>query len=111
MSTASRTINSTLSKTINTRTLAPSNTTNVTHTKEAPKTVPAKKIPPYDYKARFLDLLEKHKPIKEELHELKDKYDAVLEQVKQYQETDDKMKQFEDLCQKQQETIESLQVN
>ncbi|KAJ0180589.1 hypothetical protein K1T71_003993 [Dendrolimus kikuchii] len=37
----------------------------------------APKIPPYDYKARFNDLLEKHKVMKSELIDLKDKHVEV----------------------------------
>lgn len=37
----------------------------------------APKIPPYDYKARFNDLLDKHKMMKSDLNDLKEKYVEV----------------------------------
>ncbi|XP_072943758.1 protein claret segregational [Epargyreus clarus] len=51
-----------------------------------PATV-APKIPPYDYKARFNDLLEKHKTIKSELSDLKDKYLEVSDEYEKNKET------------------------
>lgn len=41
------------------------------------KTTIAPKIPPYDYKARFQDLLEKHKVVKNDFNDLKDKHGEV----------------------------------
>lgn len=49
------------------------------HNKVEKKSTVAPKIPPYDYKARFNDLLEKHKVIKSELNDLKDKHGEVAE--------------------------------
>lgn len=51
----------------------------VKHNKVEKKTTAAPKIPPYDYKARFNDLLEKHKVIKTEFSDLKDKHGEVAE--------------------------------
>lgn len=42
-----------------------------------------KKIPLYDYKARFNDLLEKHKPMKEEYLELKRTRDTIEEELEE----------------------------
>lgn len=43
------------------------------------KTTVAPKIPPYDYKARFNDLLGKHKVLKSEFNDLKDKHSEVAD--------------------------------
>lgn len=43
------------------------------------KTTVPPKIPPYDYKARFNDLLEKHKVIKNDFNDLKYKHEEVAE--------------------------------
>ncbi|KOB76973.1 Kinesin-like protein 14A [Operophtera brumata] len=43
------------------------------------KVTVAPKIPPYDYKARFNDLLEKHKVMKSDFIDLKDKHGEVAE--------------------------------
>lgn len=48
-------------------------------TKPVPKTA-TKKIPPYDYKARFNDLLEKHKALKDKNEELKEQL-TVLDDI------------------------------
>lgn len=50
-------------------------------TKIEPKKTVAPKIPPYDYKARFNDLLEKHKAIKSDYTDLKDKYDEAADDL------------------------------
>lgn len=42
-----------------------------------------KKIPLYDYKARFNDLLERHKPMKEEYLELKRTRDTIEEELEE----------------------------
>ncbi|XP_068629586.1 protein claret segregational [Battus philenor] len=47
----------------------------------------APKIPPYDYKARFNDLLEKHKVIKSEYNDLKDKHVEVTDDYEKIKET------------------------
>lgn len=47
----------------------------------------APKIPPYDYKARFNDLLEKHKAIKSEFNDLKDKHVEVSDDYEKIKET------------------------
>lgn len=52
------------------------------------KVPPPKKIPPYDYKARFLDLSEKHKALKEKHDQLKEKlveYESLPEQYEECQ--------------------------
>ncbi|CAH0406443.1 unnamed protein product [Chilo suppressalis] len=51
-----------------------------------PATV-APKIPPYDYKARFNDLLEKHKVIKGEFNDLKDKHVEVSDEYEKIKES------------------------
>lgn len=47
----------------------------------------APRIAPYDYKARFNDLLEKHKVMKSELSELRDKYVEVSDDYEKVKET------------------------
>lgn len=42
--------------------------------------VVAPKIPPYDYKARFQDLLQKHKVMKDEFSDMKEKYEEVSDE-------------------------------
>lgn len=67
---------------------APSSTTlsgKVTKIEKKPSTV-APKIPPYDYKARFNDLLEKHKAIKSEFTDLKDKHVEVADEYEKVKE-------------------------
>ncbi|RVE48611.1 hypothetical protein evm_006682 [Chilo suppressalis] len=51
-----------------------------------PATV-APKIPPYDYKARFNDLLEKHKVIKGDFNDLKDKHVEVSDEYEKIKES------------------------
>lgn len=69
---------------------APSSTTippaKVTKVEKKTSTV-APKIPPYDYKARFNDLLEKHKAIKCEFNDLKDKHVEVSDEYEKVKET------------------------
>lgn len=50
---------------------------------EDTKVAPSKKIPLYDYKARFNDLLEKHKPMKAEYLELKRNQDELSEELEE----------------------------
>ncbi|CAK1581821.1 unnamed protein product [Parnassius mnemosyne] len=47
----------------------------------------APKIPPYDYKARFNDLLEKHKAIKSEFNDLKDRHVEISDDYEKIKET------------------------
>ncbi|XP_045782885.1 protein claret segregational-like [Maniola jurtina] len=54
---------------------------------EKKTTAVAPRIAPYDYKARFNDLLEKHKAIKNELSELKDKHVEVSDEYEKVKET------------------------
>ncbi|CAG9783811.1 unnamed protein product [Diatraea saccharalis] len=56
-------------------------------TKIEKKVTVAPKIPPYDYKARFNDLLEKHKVIKGEFNDLKDKHVEVSDEYEKVKET------------------------
>jgi kinesin family member C1 len=68
---------------------APSSSTlpnKVTKVEKKPTTV-APKIAPYDYKARFNDLLEKHKSIKGEFNDLKDKHVEVSDEYEKTKET------------------------
>ncbi|XP_045445452.1 protein claret segregational-like [Melitaea cinxia] len=51
-----------------------------------PATV-APRIAPYDYKARFNDLVEKHKAIKSELSDLRDKHLEVSDEYEKIKET------------------------
>ncbi|XP_013195841.1 protein claret segregational [Amyelois transitella] len=60
--------------------------TKVTKVERKPATV-APKIPPYDYKARFNDLLEKHKVIKSEFNDLKDKHVEVSDEYEKVKES------------------------
>ncbi|XP_023948175.1 protein claret segregational [Bicyclus anynana] len=53
------------------------------------KKVVAPRIPPYDFKARFNDLSEKHKVIKNELCELKDKLVEVSDEYEKVKEAVD----------------------
>ncbi|XP_050680938.1 protein claret segregational [Leptidea sinapis] len=55
------------------------------------KTVTAARIPAYDYKARFNDLLEKHKVMKSELTELKEKHSEVSDEYEKIKELYDKI--------------------
>ncbi|CAG4911379.1 unnamed protein product [Colias eurytheme] len=50
------------------------------------KVTTAVRIPPYDYKARFNDLVEKHKVIKTELSDLKDKHIEVSDEYEKIKE-------------------------
>lgn len=62
----------------------PSGALSVKKTKpEETKGAPSKKIPLYDYKARFNDLLEKHKPMKAEFLELKRNQDELAEELEE----------------------------
>ncbi|XP_034840606.1 protein claret segregational-like [Maniola hyperantus] len=54
---------------------------------EKKTTAVAPRIAPYDYKARFNDLLEKHKAIKNELSELRDKHVEVSDEYEKVKET------------------------
>ncbi|KAM3963125.1 kinesin-like protein Ncd [Aphomia sociella] len=68
---------------------APTTTTvppKATKIEKKPATV-APKIPPYDYKARFNDLLEKHKTMKSELNDLKDKHVEVSDDYEKVKES------------------------
>lgn len=47
----------------------------------------APKIPPYDYKARFNDLLQKHKVMKEEFSDLKEKHEEISDNNEKLKET------------------------
>ncbi|KAG6442639.1 protein claret segregational [Manduca sexta] len=51
------------------------------------KKAPAPKIPPYDYKARFNDLLEKHKAMKSDFTDLKEKHVEVSDDYEKIKET------------------------
>lgn len=51
------------------------------------KVTVAPRIAPYDYKARFNDLMEKHKTIKSELSDLKDKHLEVSDEYEKIKET------------------------
>lgn len=51
------------------------------------KTSTAPKIPPYDYKARFNDLLEKHKTMKSEYAGLKDKHIEISDDYEKVKDT------------------------
>ncbi|NP_001119723.1 kinesin-like protein Ncd [Bombyx mori] len=67
---------------------APSSTTipnNVTKVEKRSTVAP--KIPPYDFKARFNDLLEKHKKMKSEFTDLKDKHLEVSDEYEKIKET------------------------
>ncbi|XP_041977120.1 protein claret segregational [Aricia agestis] len=55
------------------------------------------KIPPYDYKARFNDLLEKHKSMRGELNDLKDKHSEVFDDYEKLKETVDSSIQERDM--------------
>lgn len=63
----------------------PAGPSKVTKVERKPATV-APKIPPYDYKARFNDLLQKHKAMKEEYTEMKEKHEEMFED---YEKTKD----------------------
>ncbi|XP_063620781.1 protein claret segregational [Cydia splendana] len=66
---------------------APStNAAKVTKVERKPPTV-APKIPPYDYKARFNDLLEKHKVIKNDYNDLKYKHEEVADDYEKIKES------------------------
>ncbi|CAH2086395.1 unnamed protein product [Euphydryas editha] len=54
---------------------------------EKKTTTVAPRIAPYDYKARFNDLVEKHKAIKSELSDLKDKHLEVSDEYEKIKET------------------------
>ncbi|XP_050345596.1 protein claret segregational isoform X2 [Nymphalis io] len=68
---------------------APSSATvpNKTAKVEKKATTVAPRIAPYDYKARFNDLVEKHKAIKSELSDLKDKHLEVSDEYEKVKET------------------------
>lgn len=51
------------------------------------KSTVAPKIPPYDYKARFNDLLEKHRVVKNEYNDLKDKHAEVSDDYEKIKES------------------------
>ncbi|CAH0720922.1 unnamed protein product, partial [Brenthis ino] len=51
------------------------------------KVTVAPRIAPYDYKARFNDLVEKHKAIKSELNDLRDKHLEVSDEYEKIKET------------------------
>uniref|UniRef100_A0A336LWZ5 CSON004077 protein n=1 Tax=Culicoides sonorensis TaxID=179676 RepID=A0A336LWZ5_CULSO len=89
---------------------------NKTDTKKAPA---PKRIPPYDFKARFHDLLEKHntlkakhEKLKEELGELADlpeRYDQVKEELDQATEKISQLEEIrDDLTMKNESLIETL---
>lgn len=48
----------------------------------------APKIPPYDYKARFNDLLEKHKVMKNELMELKERHEEISDDYEKIKDSE-----------------------
>lgn len=53
---------------------------------EKKPSVVAPKIPPYDYKARFNDLLQKHKVMKEEFTDLKEKHEEISDDYEKIKE-------------------------
>lgn len=55
-------------------------------TKVEKKPVVAPKIPPYDYKARFNDLLQKHKILKDELATLKETHEEISDDYEKVKE-------------------------
>ncbi|XP_026495194.2 protein claret segregational [Vanessa tameamea] len=68
---------------------APSSATvpNKTAKVEKKTTTVAPRIAPYDYKARFNDLVEKHKAMKSELNDLRDKHLEVSDEYEKVKET------------------------
>ncbi|XP_047528086.1 protein claret segregational-like [Vanessa atalanta] len=68
---------------------APSSATvpNKTTKVEKKTTTVAPRIAPYDYKARFNDLVEKHKAMKSELNDLRDKHLEVSDEYEKVKET------------------------
>ncbi|XP_063531550.1 protein claret segregational [Cydia strobilella] len=62
------------------------NAAKVAKVERKPPTV-APKIPPYDYKARFNDLLEKHKVIKNDYNDLKYKHEEVADDYEKIKES------------------------
>ncbi|XP_047988370.1 protein claret segregational [Leguminivora glycinivorella] len=62
------------------------NAAKVTKVERKPPTA-APKIPPYDYKARFNDLLEKHKVIKNDYNDLKYKHEEVADDYEKIKES------------------------
>ncbi|CAH4037312.1 protein claret segregational-like [Pieris brassicae] len=67
------------------------------------------RIPPYDYKARFNDLVEKHKVIKSELTSLNTKYIEVSDDYEKYKElADNSLKETSILKDKLQNCLREL---
>lgn len=62
---------------------------------KATKPVAARKIPPYDFKARFYDLLEKHKLLKEKHEQLKGQLGEFESLPEQYDECRAKLSDLE----------------
>lgn len=58
----------------------------VTKIEKKPAVV-APKIPPYDYKARFNDLLQKHKVLKEEYSNTKEKFEEISDEYEKVKDT------------------------
>lgn len=71
----------------------------------APKQAPcAKKIPAYDYKARFQDLQERHKLIKE-------KYDAAQEQMNEFHSISDQFEESQNKLISCQDQLKNAEIN
>ncbi|XP_045458362.1 protein claret segregational-like [Melitaea cinxia] len=78
---------------------------------EKKTTTVAPKIPPYDYKARFKDLVEKHKAIKSEMNDLRNKYLEVSDEYEKIKETVEVHKTERDLLnEKLLNTLEDLRL-